>query len=165
MTAISVSAANEHDGHHAGALVDQQPERRRPKRVIGDTAYGNVAAREQLEQRSVAVLAPVHSSSPTDGPIPKEAFAIDLETDTVTCPQGNTTQIYKPKANRKPTARPSERGTAWRASRARTASPARSESAAPRAASATSASAAARTCAKPRCARYRTPPSASTSNA
>ena len=111
VTAISVSAANEHDGHHAGALVDQQPEQRRPKRVIGDTAYGNVEAREELEQRSVAVLAPVHSSSPKDGPIPKDAFAIDLETDTVTCPQGNTTRIYKPRANRKPTARPSERGT------------------------------------------------------
>jgi hypothetical protein len=48
LTAISLSPANEHDGHHAGALVDQQPEQRRPKRVIGDTAYGNVEAREDL---------------------------------------------------------------------------------------------------------------------
>ena len=39
----------EHDGQQAGALVDQQPEQRRPKRVIGDTAYGNVEARERLE--------------------------------------------------------------------------------------------------------------------
>jgi hypothetical protein len=36
------------------------------------------------------VLAPVHSTSPKDGTIPKEAFAIDRETDTVTCPQGKT---------------------------------------------------------------------------
>jgi hypothetical protein len=36
------------------------------------------------------VLAPVHSTSPKDGTVPKEAFAIDLETDTVTCPQGKT---------------------------------------------------------------------------
>jgi hypothetical protein len=101
LTAISVAAANEHDGHHAGALVDQQPERRRPRRLIGDTAYGNVEAREVLEQRSVSVLAPVHSTSPKDGTIPKEAFAIDLETDTVTCPQGKTAPIYKPRPNRK----------------------------------------------------------------
>jgi transposase len=100
LTAISLSPGNEHDGHHAVALVDQQPESRRPKRVIGDTAYGNVEARELLEQRSVRVLAPVHSTSPKDGMIPKDEFAIDLRTDTVTCPQGNTTPIYKPRRNR-----------------------------------------------------------------
>jgi len=100
LTALTLSPANEHDGHHAGALVDQQPERRRPKRVIGDTAYGNVEAREQLEQRSISVLAPVHTTSPRDGTIPKDEFAIDLETDTVTCPRGNTTPIYKPRPNR-----------------------------------------------------------------
>jgi transposase len=103
LTAIALSPGNEHDGHHAGALVDQQPGSRRPKRVIGDTAYGNVEARELLEQRSVQVLAPVHSSSPKDRAIPKERFAIDLETDTVTCPQGHTTPIYKPRANRRTT--------------------------------------------------------------
>jgi transposase len=95
LTAISLSPANEHDSHHAGALVDQQPAGRRPRRLIGDTAYGNVEARELLEQRSVAVLAPVHTTSPKDGTIPKDEFAIDLEADTVTCPQGKTTPIYK----------------------------------------------------------------------
>src|SRR6266568_4233083 len=51
LTAISLSAGNEHDGHQAGALLDQQPEQRRPKRLIGDTAYGNLEVREQLAQR------------------------------------------------------------------------------------------------------------------
>jgi Transposase DDE domain len=83
-----------------GALVDQQPERRRPKRLIGDTAYGSVEARELLEERSISVLAPVHTSSPKDGAIPKDEFAIDLETDTVTCPRGQTAPIYKPRRNR-----------------------------------------------------------------
>jgi Transposase domain (DUF772)/Transposase DDE domain len=110
LTAISLSPANEHDGHHAGALVDQQPASRRPGRVIGDTACGNVEAREELEERSVAVLAPVHSSSPKDGPIPKDEFEIDLEADTVTCPQGKTAPIYKARANRKPSDRPSADG-------------------------------------------------------
>ncbi|MBV9726966.1 MAG: transposase [Gammaproteobacteria bacterium] len=103
LTAIALSAGNEHDGHHAGALIDQQPGSRRPGRVIGDTAYGNVEARELLEQRQVAVLAPVHSSSPRDGTIAKDEFKIDLESDTVTCPQGHTTPIYKPRANRRTT--------------------------------------------------------------
>lgn len=101
--AISLSPGNEHDGHHAGALIDLQPEDSRPERVIGDTAYGNVEVREELEQRQVQVLAPVHSSSPKDGAIPKERFAIDLDGDTVTCPEGKTTPIYKPRANRKTT--------------------------------------------------------------
>ena len=100
LTAVSLSPGNEHDGHHAGALIDQQPEDMRPQRVIGDTAYGNVEVREELEQRSVEVLAPVHSSSPKDGAIPKERFAIDLGSDTVTCPEGKTTPIYKPRRNR-----------------------------------------------------------------
>jgi hypothetical protein len=68
--------------------------------VLGDTAYGNIEARERLEQRSISVLAPVHTTSPKDGTIPKDEFAIDLETDTVTCPKGNTTRIYKPRPNR-----------------------------------------------------------------
>lgn len=101
LTAISLSPANEHDGRQAGALVDQQPKRRRPKRVLGDTAYGNVEAREDLEARSISVLAPVHSTSPKDGMIPKEEFAIDLASDTVTCPGGKTAPIYKPRPSRR----------------------------------------------------------------
>jgi len=100
LTAISLSAGNEHDGQLAGALVDQQPAQRRPKRVIGDTAYGNVEVREELEQRSISVLAPVHSSSPKDGSIAKEEFVIDLATDTVTCPRGKTAPIYKSRPRR-----------------------------------------------------------------
>ena len=34
------------------------------QRVIGDTAYGNIEVREELEARSILVLAPVHSTSP-----------------------------------------------------------------------------------------------------
>src|SRR6266536_1131788 len=100
LTAVSLSAGNEHDGQQAGALVDQQPEQRRPKRVIGDTAYGNVEVREEFEQRSISVLAPVHSSSPKDGTIAKEEFAIDLARETVTCPRGKTAPIYKSRPRR-----------------------------------------------------------------
>jgi transposase len=101
LVAVSLSPGNEHDGHHAGELIDQQPEGMRPERVIGDTAYGNVEVREELERRQVEVLAPVQSSSPKDGALPKERFQIDLESDTVTRPDGKTTSIYKPRANRK----------------------------------------------------------------
>jgi transposase len=96
VTAVTVSPGNEHDGHHAAALVEQQPPSRRPERVIGDTAYGNVEVREQLEQRAIGVLAPLHTtSSPKTELIPKGEFQIDLDQHTVTCPQGKTAKIYK----------------------------------------------------------------------
>jgi transposase len=96
VTAIRVSPGNEHDGHHAAGLVEQQPSSRRPERVIGDTAYGNVEVREQLEQRAIRVLAPLHTTSTTKTElIPKGEFQIDLDQQTVTCPQGKTAKIYK----------------------------------------------------------------------
>jgi hypothetical protein len=100
VTAISLSPANEHDGHHARALVDQQPEQRRPRRLIGDTADGNVEAREPLEQARGrgARAGPQHLAKGRDDP--KDEFAIHLETDTVTRPRGNTAPIYKPRPNR-----------------------------------------------------------------
>ena len=63
------------------------------------------------------MLAPVHTSSPKDGAIAKDEFRIDLEADTVTCPQGKTVPIYKP--------RPSRPSTDTRSRASRTARPAR----------------------------------------
>ena len=100
VTSVALSPGNEHDGQHAAKLIDRQPEELRPRRVIGDTAYGNIEAREQLAERNVAVLAPVHTTSPKEGAIVKDEFQIDLEADTVTCPQGKTAPIYKPRPNR-----------------------------------------------------------------
>src|SRR6478735_7198611 len=53
ITAIGISPGNEHDGHHAAALVEQQSASRRPRRILGDTAYGNLEVREELEQRQI----------------------------------------------------------------------------------------------------------------
>jgi hypothetical protein len=98
VTAITVSPGNEHDGHHAAGLVEQQPPSRRPARVIGDTAYGNLEVREQLEQRQTKVLAPLHFTRTADaGTIDKDEFTIDLVNGQVTCPQGKTARITKPR--------------------------------------------------------------------
>jgi transposase len=96
LTAIAISPGNEHDGHHAARLVEQQPDQRRPTRLLGDTAYGNVEVREQLEQRAIRVLAPLHTTGAVNEKIlHKDRFAIDLETETVTCPEGHIAPIYK----------------------------------------------------------------------
>jgi hypothetical protein len=91
LTAIAISPGNEHDGHHAATLVEQQPAKRRPARVIGDTAYGNVEVREQLEQRAIGVLGALHlTGANNESTVHKDRFAIDLQTETVTWPQDTT---------------------------------------------------------------------------
>jgi transposase len=98
LTALTISPGNEHDGHHTAGLVEQQPRQRRPQRVIGDTAYGNVEVREQLEQRAIRVLAPLHTTGDANEKVlHKDRFAIDLEHETVTCPGGKSAPIYKPR--------------------------------------------------------------------
>jgi transposase/IS5 family transposase len=96
LASICVSPGNEHDGQHTQTLVEAEPAERRPQRVIGDTAYGNIETREALEGCSVAVLAPLDTTSPKDGTVPKDAFAIELEAGTVTCPRGETAQMQRP---------------------------------------------------------------------
>ena len=56
ITAIDVTAASEQDGPQAPGLVDQQPEHRRPQRLLGDTAYGTGPVRGELAEREVDVL-------------------------------------------------------------------------------------------------------------
>lgn len=94
ITAVEVTAASEHDGPQAKALLDSQPEGRRPQRVLGDTAYGNQEVREEMEERAVEVLAPV-ATSKAHPVLGKEEFEIDLEAGTVTCPAGKATRIRK----------------------------------------------------------------------
>lgn len=97
LTAISVTPGSVRDSRNATALVDGQPEERRPERVLGDTAYGGGRVRQELRERGVEVLSPVHETSPRDRKrIPKGEFSIDLEAGTVTCPQGETASRASP---------------------------------------------------------------------
>ncbi len=96
LTAVEVTPASDYDGHQAAALVDSQPEPLRPKRLLGDSAYGDSETREQLEQRSVEVLAPVPEPPPPPGRLGKRDFRIDLAAGTVTCPAGHVARIGQP---------------------------------------------------------------------
>ena len=90
---MEVGDASAHDGAHAKALVDQQPERSRPKRILGDTAYGDQQTREDMQQRGIGVLAHVPEGERSDEQIGKRKFQIDLDAGTVTCPQGHVAAI------------------------------------------------------------------------
>lgn len=93
ITALEVSPGCDHDGHHAAALIDQQPETVRPQRILGDTAYGDQATRQELERRGVEVLAPVPEGSAHDERLSKSDFQIDLVAGTVTCPAGQVARL------------------------------------------------------------------------
>jgi transposase len=103
ITAVEVEPASEQDGPQAKVILDSQPEERRPKRILGDTAYGNQEVREQLDEREVDVLAPPATSGtyPVFG---KEEFEIDLGAGTVTCPAGKVAGIGSPSRNGQRTA-------------------------------------------------------------
>jgi transposase len=93
ITAVEVAPANEQDGPHAAALVERQPERMRPGRLLGDTAYGTGPVRAELAEREVEVLAPVPEAPVREGRLAKRDFHIDVGAGTVTCPTGQVAKI------------------------------------------------------------------------
>jgi hypothetical protein len=93
ISAIEITAASEPDGVHAAGLVDHQPHRRRPERLLGDTAYGTGPVRRELAQRGIDVLAPVPEAPVAEGRLGKRDFQIDPDSGTVTCPAGHTAVI------------------------------------------------------------------------
>jgi hypothetical protein len=94
ITAVDIAPAGEQDGPRAKHLIDSQPQARRPKRILGDTAYGNGPVRAELTERDVEVLAPVPTGKPTgEGRLGKHDFHLDLVAGTVACPAGQTAQI------------------------------------------------------------------------
>jgi transposase len=93
ITAVDVAPAGEQDGPQAKHLVDVQPDRRRPTRVLGDTAYGSGPVRAELAEREVDVLAPVPEAPVAAGRLGKRDFVIDLTGGQVTCPAGHVAAI------------------------------------------------------------------------
>jgi transposase len=98
ITAVTVAAASEQDGPQAKELIDSQPAERRPKRVLGDTAYGTADVREELEARAVDVLAPPATARNVRG-FHKDEFRIDLDAETVSCPAGQLQPLSPPDRN------------------------------------------------------------------
>lgn len=101
ITSVAVAPAAEQDGPQAKELIERQAPEHRPKRILGDTAYGTGPVRAELAERGLGVLAPVPEPPAKEGRIPKREFAIDLKAGTVTCPAGEVAPIRtEPKGRR-----------------------------------------------------------------
>jgi hypothetical protein len=101
ITAVDVAPGGAHDGARAGQLIDEQPEHRRPPRILGDSAYGVGSVREDMTARKIEVLAPVHEQPRREGRLDKRDFTIDTGAATVTCPDGHTAPIGTDRSGRR----------------------------------------------------------------
>jgi transposase len=93
ITAVEVAPASEQDGSQAPALIELQSPERRPRRILGDTAYGSGPVRAALAERDVQVLAPVPGAPPREGRLDKRDFTIEMKAATVRCPAGQLAPI------------------------------------------------------------------------
>jgi transposase len=93
ITAVDVAPACEPDGPQAKHLIDAQQPERRPRRVLGDTAYGLGPVRAELAERQVEVLAPLPPGARREDRLAKRDFQIDLQAATVSCPGGEIAAI------------------------------------------------------------------------
>jgi len=92
ITAVAVLPGNAPDAEKALELT-RESERNtgvEVEEVLGDCAYGDGATREEFEEAGYKLLAKLPKRGKKDQ-LPKEAFQIDLEAGSCTCPSGQTT--------------------------------------------------------------------------
>ena len=118
ITATEVSAGNQGDAQAAAALVadllpdtsaqagadagqdgdtGQAGDQARPA-VYGDAAYGAAEFLETLDDADIEAKVKTQPPTNAGGRFTKDAFDIDLDTDTVTCPNGVTAPIRRDRA-------------------------------------------------------------------
>ena len=68
-----------------------------PAVVYGDNAYGTGEFQERLAEAGLDSKCKTQRPTAADGLFTKDAFDVDLDTDTVTCPDGKTAEIRRNK--------------------------------------------------------------------
>src|SRR3990172_10285636 len=92
ITAVGLLSANAGDSERALELVKASEANTgiQVEETMGDCAYGDGTTREIFEQAGRKLVARV-ANPHNQGQFPKEAFTIDLEAGTCTCPAGEVT--------------------------------------------------------------------------
>jgi hypothetical protein len=104
ITASTVSAGNIADGAVAAELVDELINHQPPadpttdepatKTVYGDCAYGTGEVLAELDAAGIDPNVKTPRPQAPDGHFTKDDFTVDLDDDTVTCPNGITVGIH-----------------------------------------------------------------------
>lgn len=94
--ATEVTSAHTHDSQPSEPMAHSAEEASGciVSKVIGDCAYGTEKNRVLHEEAGRQLVAKL-PRSPQNGRFPKERFEIDLDDQTVTCPQGVTTASFE----------------------------------------------------------------------
>lgn len=92
---VTVTPANTADQDAATDLLAPCADMDVKPDVMGDSAYAGAELREDLDKAGFVVKAKVPPASNRDGLFTKDAFDIDLDTDTVWCPADWDTPIVR----------------------------------------------------------------------
>lgn len=99
VTAVHVTPANVHDGRAGPELIEAQKRHDFcPPAFVGDMAYSTAELRQWAKEAGTEIVAQVPPTSSPAGCFSKDAFTIDLDEGTVTCPAGQTTQRFHRRA-------------------------------------------------------------------
>ena len=105
IVATTVTAGNVGDGQAVETLLGddlssgEEPSgkepggEQEPLSVYGDSAYGAGSVLDTLEHADAEIMCKVQPPSAPAGRYPKDAFQIDLDAGTVTCPAGQTASL------------------------------------------------------------------------
>jgi IS5 family transposase len=85
ITGVDVTPASVHDGAAAQPLLEET----KAPVVVGDNAYSGGEVRERAQDAGVSLLTPTFPAEPFE----KDAFSLDEEGRTITCPAGKTAPI------------------------------------------------------------------------
>jgi hypothetical protein len=90
---VTATAGNAPDRDAVGELLEDHAGSGDKPEVVGDSAYGDAATREDLHAQGFTVTAKCPPARNAGGRFAKDRFAVDLEAGTVTCPAGQTAVI------------------------------------------------------------------------
>lgn len=102
ITATEVTAGNAADGSVGTSLLrevldEANADRTEKVEVYGDSSYGTAKLVEHIEGAGAEANVKVQGPSAPSGLFGKDAFRVDLNTDTVTCPAGRVVPIARSK--------------------------------------------------------------------
>jgi hypothetical protein len=97
ITGVEVLAGDAADATGSLELVQQSEENTglAAAQTVGDCAYGGGANRQSFIEDGRTLYAKVPQATEPKGQFPKQAFAVDLDNHTLTCPEGHVCSSYR----------------------------------------------------------------------